>query len=223
MKRMRFLLAVSLLVFSLSSGSVYASSHVTLDSDSDVSDVVDRATDVRQRAEERREAVRQRIEQRRDAIQTRVELRREKIATRVAEIRRRVAEHRKVLIRRFFKRMLRRFEAATVRLGRIADRIESRLDKMEAREIDVSGLREDLADVRDDLSVAEGLLDGLEAKVEELLASDDPKAAFGIVRDTVLETRDMLKDIHKQFVEIIRQMKGPQTGVGEATPSSTVE
>jgi predicted transcriptional regulator len=170
---------------------------------------------------DRQAAVREKIEQRRAEIKSRIELRREKIATRVAEVKRRIAERRKALIRRFFSRMLVRFNAAINRMKRIADRIEGRLGKMAARGIEVADLRDDLQEARDNIAVAEGLLGGLEERLEEALASDEPKAAFEEVRDTIHETRDLLKEIHQQLVAIITQMKAALAEAAvEATPSA---
>ena len=165
--------------------------------------------------------VQQRIETRQTAIQNRVELHREQVATRAGEVRKKLVEHRKVLIRKYFARMMVRFRAAIARMGRIANRIERRLGIMEERGIDVADLQSDLASARDDLSVAEGLLGGLEDKVEEALASDDPKSAFESVRQTVQDVRDMLKDIHQMLVTIIRSMKGLATeGTEDATTTA---
>lgn len=207
----RYIFAVSLLLLiSISSGSAYAQSLF----EADVEGMTKRRvgtpsavrvadpTNIQDRIAERQRL----IEERRAEIQERVELRKEKIATRVAEVRRRIAERRKAIIRRFFKRMLFRFQAAINRMRRIADRIEARLTKMEGRGIDVSELREELASVRENIDLAEGLLEGLEQKLEEALAADDPQAAFGLVRETVQEVRDLLVDIHRKLVEIITKM-----------------
>lgn len=185
-----------------------------------------RSAEVRERAAQRRATLEERLEERREAIQARIETRQEQLATRAAEIRQRVAEHRKTLIRRFFKRMLRRFQAAIERMRRLAERIEGRLNKMEARGIDVADLRADLAEVRADLDVAAGLLNGLETTLEEALVSDDPKAAFESVRETIQETRRMLVDLHLRLVAIITQMKAihvpeSEEATDSATPSAT--
>ena len=165
--------------------------------------------------------VQKRIEVRQTDIKNRVELQREEIATRAGEVRKKLVEHRKVLIRKYFARMMLRFQAAIARMGRIADRIERRLGIMEERGIDVADLQSDLSAVRDDLSVAEGLLGGLEDKVEEALASEDPKSAFEPVRQTVQEVRDMFKDIHQQLVTIVQAMRTLATEAGvEATESA---
>jgi Skp family chaperone for outer membrane proteins len=188
-------------------------------------DSATRRAEVMERVEAKRETVRERVEQKRAEIQQRMEERKEQMATRAAERRQRLAERKKALVRKFFSRMYRRFQAAVSRMERIADRIESRLGKMENRGIDVTTLRSDLAGARDDIGVAEGMLQGLEEKVEEALSSDDPKTAFEEVRDIVHETRAMLKEIHRKLVDIIVAMKGINTSVdadtGEATESGS--
>lgn len=180
-----------------------------------------KSAEIHERVATRQEQIQQVIQQRREEIQSRIELRREEIATRVAEVRRRLTERRRALIRRFFGQMLLRFKAAIARMRRLANRIESRLDKMQGRGIDVADLRDDLEETRDNIAVAEGLLDGLEERLEEALASDDSKAAFEVVRDTIYEVRDSLKEIHHQLVVIITQMKASAAeAAAEATPSA---
>lgn len=175
---------------------------------------------VQERVQARKETLQERIEQHRLEIQNRVEERKERLASRASEVRRRLTERRREIIRRHFRRMMLRFKAAIARLERIASRIESRLTKMEDGGIDVSSLKVDLIAGREDLAVAEGLLEDLEDKVEEALESEDPKAEFEVIKDTVVEARDLLKSVHQQLVAIISQMKALNTSGSEATQSA---
>ncbi len=211
------LLALSIL-FVITLVPVYAAD-ATPSSKSDI--MQDRKAAVLDQLQQKKDTLQQRITDRKAKIQNRIETQKDTMSSRAAEVRRRLAERRKAIIRRHFARMYRRFQAAVTRLEKLAGRIESRLDKMEDRGIDVVSLRIDLASAEEDLGVAKSLLESLEVKVEDALASDDPTAEFETIKSTFREVRDLLKSVHQQFIAIVRVMKVSSSPSTEATDSAT--
>lgn len=180
-------------------------------------------TEVQERNEFGNESLLMKLEQKRREIQTRVETRKERIATKAAEVRARLTERKRETVRNYFGIMYGRFQAAILRLERIADRIEARLDLLEEQGLEVIGEREKLAAAREQIEIAKGLIADLNDEVEEILASETPKDGFEEVKETMLEVRDILKDIHRLLVEIITSIKKglllPRP-TGEATTSA---
>lgn len=147
---------------------------------------------------------------------------RERLQQQRQEVRARFSEVRKARIRAFWERMAKRLEAAIEREKKLADRIESRLNKFQEAGKDVSASRAKLGQARAKINQAEAALNAAKGTVEAVLNADDPKAAFQEVRDTVLkDVIAKIKEAHAALVDVINTLKGV-SGKVKPTPSPTV-
>ena len=117
-----------------------------------------------------------------------------------------LTEKRRGLIREFFQRMLRRFEAMIDRLERLVQRIEARMDKIgDVDKTDLNRAKAKLADTQADI-------DALKADFEEMLTSDTPKEVFKDLGQEVRNIKKQLVEIHRLLVSIIGDLKGLRVG-----------
>lgn len=173
----------------------------------------------------------EKLEQFRDQLRLRREAIREQIQERRVTIRARISEVRKERIRHIFNRLIKRFEAAITRLEKLISRIESRLDKIEAanEDIDTSSIRDELDKAKDSLASAKTAIAEAKASLEDILSSEDPREAFGVVRDLIKEIKTELVEVHRILVHVIGNIRGLRVGVtrGElptpATPAAEGE
>ncbi len=132
-----------------------------------------------------------------------------------------ISEKRKIRITAFFQRMMERFGYAIARLNKLADRIESRLDKFEEKSRDVSGARAILEEAKTSIATAEAKVAEAKAAIDEALASDDPKTAFEGVRNLVHEARDFIKKAHQDLVRVVKTLKPARLPGAEETGTTT--
>ncbi|MFZ5365703.1 MAG: hypothetical protein ACOZBZ_00235 [Patescibacteria group bacterium] len=142
------------------------------------------------------------------------------LPTKKAEIKARLTEKRQQFIRQFFNQMVKRLEAAIARLEKLISRIESRLAKLESQGEDVSKIKTEVADAKTKLAKAKADLEKAKNKLETVLASDDPKAAFGEVRTLIKGVKSQLIEVHRILVHVIGDIKGLR--VGQITPTPTI-
>lgn len=172
-----------------------------------------------------RQTVKEKLEERREEIQNRIMVRKEMLATRGAEARARLKERKRELIRNHYGRLNRRFQAAIARLEMIAERIESRLDLLADEGYAVEEQRAGVEKARSDIEVAKQLVSEAETEFGKAVDSETPIADFGAVKETMLNVKELLKDIHRQLTLIIQSIKkGLLTVVAdEATEAAGTE
>lgn len=137
-----------------------------------------------------------------------------------AQIRERLSEVKRNRVAHLWANMERKFQWAIDRLGRIADRIDSRTQKFEAKGADVTDAKAKLADARTQIDAAKIAFATAKADAETLKTSDDPKAAFETLRGDVKNVRDALKAAHVALVEAVKVLKGASTA-HPAEPTTT--
>lgn len=157
----------------------------------------------------------EKLEQFREQLRLRQEEIREQIQERRVTIRARISEVRRERIRRFFARLIKRFEAAITRLEKLISRIESRLDKIESEneDVDTASIRDELVKAKEKLNSAQEAIADAEASLEEILSSEDPKEAFKAVRDLIRGIKNELMDVHRILVHVIGDIRGLRVGV----------
>lgn len=157
--------------------------------------------------QERLEENRAEREQRKRQLLQRIE---EKRATRQAQL----TQTRQDRIEMFWQRMMRRIQATINRIEILIERIESRIDKIEANneDIDTSEVVLKIEEAKTLLADAETDLEAADAGMERVLASDDPKAAFQVVRETVHEIKSDLMEVHRLLVSVIGDIRGLRVG-----------
>ena len=198
------ILPVIILVISL--GPIYAKEISQLTKD-------ERKAQVQQTIEERRQL----NTQRRLELKQTIEERKASQAARLADIRRQRISH-------FFGLMKKRIEALILRIERLIARIESRLAKIEEteEEIDTANIHENLDTAKALLEESKDLLILAEEELENTLSSEDPKEAFEIVRETIHQIRDNLKEVHRLLVHVIGDLKGLRVGQTEVQDDDVV-
>ena len=143
----------------------------------------------------------------------------ELIPTKKAEIKAKLTEKRQQLIRQFFFRMVKRLGAAITRLEKLILRIESRLAKLESQGEDVSKIKIEVADAKTKLVKTKEDLELAKTKLEDVLISEDPKAAFAEVKNLIKGVKTQLIEVHRILVHVIGDIKGLH--VGQITPKPT--
>lgn len=138
----------------------------------------------------------------------------------------RIAARRMTLIRTFFARMVKRFEAAITRLNKLIARIQSRIDKIEAEDedIDTSAVEVELGTAKNKLASASAALEDAKGSLDNILDSENPKEAFASVKDLIKEIKYALIDVHRILVHLIGDIRGLRVGVtrsGLPTPATT--
>ena len=164
--------------------------------------------------ETKREEIEQRIEEKRLEIEKKREEIRERIQIKKATQAAKLQNKNKERVRTYFGKIDMRFTATIDRLETLISRIESRLAMYEQENPDL-----DLSEIYSQIETAQALLLDAEADIsaasanlEAILDSEDPKDAFKIIRDTVLEAKDKLVEVHSILVHVIGDIKGLRVG-----------
>ena len=89
--------------------------------------------------------------------------------------------------------------------------MDSRIVKLEERGLDLSVAKGLLDTARAEIANAQADVDVVEAAVALALENDNPKEAFGVVRELLSGSKDSIKAAHRTLVEAIREIKA---GVG---------
>jgi len=131
-------------------------------------------------------------------------------------------ERRKQMIKKFFEKMVRRFDAAINRLKKLADRIDSRLTKFATeRGKDVTLLRTRLVEAKAKITEAEAAINAAKAGLDGALNSETPREAFEAVKKLISDARDKIKEAHQALVKVVTEIKGASGGVKGGTATTT--
>lgn len=125
---------------------------------------------------------------------------------------------RRERVRAFGARMITRIEAMIGRLEKLIERMDRRIAIIESsgEDIDLTQPKADVAKAKDLLEGAQAKLETAKGEIEDVIGSDDPKAAFQEVIDTVQGIKKDLIEIHTLLVHAIGDIKGLR--VGTPTP-----
>lgn len=122
--------------------------------------------------------------------------------------------------------MSNRMEAAITRLSNIANRLESRIDKLQANNVDTAAAEATLASARLSLNEATTALTNIDIDVAEFVSAEDARTAWTTTRTQFVTARDHIKTAHTELRATIAALKsavantetGP--GVNEAVQQS---
>jgi HPt (histidine-containing phosphotransfer) domain-containing protein len=162
----------------------------------------------------KREEVRERLEeakalrdQKREELTERIQV---KKATRQAQL----TQKRQQTITSYFNQMSIRIDATIQRLGILISRIESRLIQIETESESV-----DTSSIMEDIDQAKSILEELSAQngstndtLTEVLASEDPKASFEVLKDSIKDIKLGLLEVHGILTKVIGDIKGLRVG-----------
>lgn len=199
---------LAILLLSLSFLLMPSPAHGTWDSDNDRGEI--------------RENVLERIKNHRELLNELRTERRERIASFEAKF----SEARKENIRKYFRVMVRRMEAAIARLEKLMGRIDARIASLKGEGKDVSSLESDVTEARGLIANVKILLSEAKANLETVLSSGDPKEQFKTVKASLKEVKDTLKTVHRLLVRVvvgIAQLEGYKGVSVTLTPTPTPE
>jgi len=128
------------------------------------------------------------------------------------QIQAKLTEKRQERIMNLHGRIVKRVESAIERMIKLSDRILARLDVLEAEGESVESLRLEVNSAKDLIENSGEILTGVEGIVDDMLESEDPKAVYPTIKNSVEETKDTLKDAHSILVNVITQIKGLRVG-----------
>jgi len=164
--------------------------------------------------ESRLELRKQLVDEKKEEIKLRIE---QKRATRQAQL----TERKQVRVRTYFGRLNNRFEAVISRLEVLIQRIESRIEKLaEDPDVYTGDVEDQLLEAKDLLLEVEAELEAANASFEDVLDANDPKMAFEVVKETIMDLKSKLKDVHSILVHVIGDVRGLHEGLGNARTST---
>ncbi|PJC66875.1 MAG: hypothetical protein CO016_04155 [Candidatus Yonathbacteria bacterium CG_4_8_14_3_um_filter_46_25] len=166
----------------------------------------------RERIQAQREATLQKLEEQKQAREEKMDERAKKIS-----------ELRNERIRAYMQRMLARFNAAIQRLSAIADRIDSRIEKLSAQGVNTFEARNSISVAREKILIAEQDTSAAKQKSEEALLSEDPKTSFDEVRAIVNDVVATIKDAHVLLVDAITLLKNSTKDKTSGETNTTTE
>jgi len=125
------------------------------------------------------------------------------------------------IIRSYFTRMVSRMNDVIARINILIQRIESRLAVIKSEGGDTSKIQPEIDKAKTLLLEAQADLDAASGNIELILSSNDPKAAFSEIRNTIKGVKTKLVEVHKILVHTIGDIKGLRVGVGNTNESES--
>ncbi|MCR4324290.1 MAG: hypothetical protein NUV69_01235 [Candidatus Curtissbacteria bacterium] len=111
-------------------------------------------------------------------------------------------------IRNAFAVILRRYNAALLRLDKISERLASRIDKLKAKGVDTSKAEADLAAAEAAGAEAQAAIDAAQTAVDSIdTSSGDVRSVVSAAKDAVKNAKESLKKYHKALVLVTRDLK----------------
>lgn len=132
----------------------------------------------------------------------------EKFSAQKERTKQKTEETRKVRVRAYLGRVAGRTGIAITRLERIADRIDSRLDKLQEKGTDVSDYRTLLETAETKITGAKLDAENAKIKIEEMMNSgEDAKTIFQQIKDELNKVKQAVKGAHSALVDVIAAIK----------------
>ena len=179
----------------------------------------DEAAEARAMAEAEREAARAEAQAlREEAVEERAEIREEAQALREEaqaeraeakeERQAALSEKRLAQIENRTDFVIARMSAAVERLNQVIGRVDSRMDALSASGVDTTAAREELNNAADAVADAETALSGIEAIVDTVLSSEEPRTAWQETGKPAFSAiRDNLKSSHASIKAAVAALK----------------
>ena len=162
---------------------------------------------VQQRIETKKDNLGQRLETRKENLVTRVENRASNTEQRIGDRKEHIADAAKARIHAYTEKMWRRFNAAVLRLEKLADRIGARIAKFEQGGANMAEPKQLLEQARKEISEARSAITEAKTAVETAVSSENPKQAFEQTRTIIQNANEKIKAAHNSLVQAIRVMR----------------
>jgi len=157
------------------------------------------------------ETRKQLIQERKDQIKLRIT---QKRATRQAQL----TERKRNRVKLHYEKLIKRFQFTIIRLETLVERIESRILKLSQEEdVDTSEIEQQLTVVKGLLIEANVDLQAASDSMDEVLSANNPKVAFEVIKDTIINLKTKLKEVHNILVHTIGGVKGLRVRPGSNT------
>lgn len=101
-----------------------------------------------------------------------------------------------------------RMEASIKRLSNIAERLESRINKMKAEGKNIGEAEASLQQARLRISEAQLKIGGIDSDTYAFVTSEKPKETWLGLKETYKETREFISQAHKDLVTTVGHLKG---------------
>ncbi len=160
------------------------------------------------------------VKEQREAIQARVQQLKDNVASKQAELKQRLEEKVRNRVQMLFGIMIKRMRAAVERLNLIADRIETRLQKLSDKGVKTEEMTASLADARSKLKEAGDILDASDAEFsDQVLNSTSFQEGFTAIKETVSEFKSKIKEVHGLLRDVVKEMKVANGQANDETSS----
>ncbi len=110
-------------------------------------------------------------------------------------------------ISRFLNNIKRKMDSAVSRLGKLSDRIESRIVKLEERGVDMTDAKRLMDTAKSDMKVAGESINTIIERAKNAFEDNVSKGAFGGIISELSKTKETLKNAHRSLVKVIKIMK----------------
>ncbi len=151
----------------------------------------------------------QKLESRREALTKIQETVQNRIQQKTASREGRLTQLKQGIVRKYYEKMSDRMWAVISRLETLSERIEARIEIVD------SETDEDLSDIVLQVNNAKALLNDTKILLtssddmfETVIASDDPKESFEILRDNINDIKMNLVEVHRFLVKVIGDIYG---------------
>jgi hypothetical protein len=142
-----------------------------------------------------------------EARQAEMEERRAEMEERRSQIQVMLSERVQVRIENFANGLFRALDAGVLRLENIAERIDSRIEKLEDDGMDMSAQAELLLNAEVEIDEAETEIAEARVELEAMLSSDTPREALENVRTALSEAKQALREARQALIETVQSIK----------------
>ena len=139
----------------------------------------------------------------------------EKTATREAakeQLKAKLEEKRQERIKTLFGKMTTRTKAAIDRINILIERMEERIIILDEEGENVATIQSEINSAKTLLVSAEDSLFIANEGLDDVIASEDPKAGFVYIKDIIQDIKLTLTDAHAILVQVIGDMQGLRVG-----------
>jgi len=142
-----------------------------------------------------------------EKIKQKIETRKENLEQHQEQVKVQLSERTRNRVQTATQNMMRRLERRIERLGDHALRLQELTDRFETRGADVADTRVKISEAEAYLDMASTDLDNIEANLDQVLQSQDPRSDFEDLRIASQTARDDLHASRKALVEAVSLLK----------------
>lgn len=174
-------------------------------------DVLEEAEDIEpiDNLRDQREVIRTELNERRQELETRAASRTDAIRDEVESRKVELLERLQNRVLNLFDNMRERMEAAVWRLTHIANRLESRIEKLAQGGVDTGSAQVLIDDARGELAAAQALLgQDNEATVRGAVSSNEPRTQIQSIRELFVEAAQHIRNARQLLHDALREAQG---------------